>query len=190
MSVPHRPQKHGFTLVELLVAMLIAGVVIGATLTLYRTVFSMRRTQAALDQGVRTATMVLADELAALRTAAPIGSNSCQVVFEKNRIEYCSLQQPLAMRHVLRVEDGVLESIRRPLVGPAGGVTNQLLRGVERLDVRTCDGDEDWTETWPASGKLPAAVELKLELKSGAQVQRQSWVPAGRQIESSFERGG
>jgi type II secretion system protein J len=205
MSGPvHRP--HGFTLVEVLLAVAIAIVLMGLCYAIYHTVATTAVSQqqrhsrravpvTAADQlteDVEQAFLPEDDETCSLVVTQGDGNDLdtlalCTMVLSPdhsdpawavpNRVEYRVAAVSGDAHSLLRVH--------RPLAGPGSPApaTNTLLSGVTGFHVAAYDG-ASWSETWPPEegeegGALPKAIRVAVESESIAEpIHLEIFVPA------------
>jgi len=195
---PSVRRHHGFTLLELLIAMAIFAIIAVAAYSGLRSVLASQR---ALETEAR--------RLAALQLAwTMIGRDIEQAVPRPLRDEFGTEQPPLRgdanarlvleftrtgranplgrrqsalQRIAYRVTGERLERLTWPVLdrGDARPPTGRvLLEGVETIELRFLDAAGRWRRRWPtdsaeaASAPLPRAVELRLRLRGWGELRR------------------
>lgn len=186
------PARNGFTLIEMLIALVIFGMITAAGVTLLTlTVRTQETSQRLLDtMGTlrRTGALLNAD----LAQAAPRvhrngdgqpvaaftggnGSEALLIAFVRRGWEDESAFRSSLQRVEYRLRDGRLERWRYDAVDGAGhAVAMPLLQGVRRLQLRYRDRDGGWRERWDPTdpARLPVAVELVSDSEGQGQVRQ------------------
>lgn len=211
-----RASNAGITLVELLLALFIAGLVVAVVYSTYHTVMTalqgQRLRRAGPDAAAAALDLVIRD-----LTCAAVDDSGCAVTLTEREdgdqpaaLSFCTARPPEAKRdlrwtaleHVTyRLSTGAdpvagLICEWRPLAGPGadtGPATNLVAGGVDHFVVRLFDGD-DWQSTWPPEDKgagfpLAARVELGGTWGAGRRVFKADiFIPAGNTVTSSLIR--
>lgn len=210
--MPARSARGGMTLVELLLAIVIASLVVALVFSTYRTVHAV-----AAGQQQRVATRrVPADALqqlqADLMRAFDAGRPETRMILtqrlDQAAVSFCLVEPlpgetDLRWSRAVRVEwavdgtDGRL-ALRRsaqPVAGPGSlspPVTNAVAGDIARFAVQVHDGT-NWTARWPPADTnvLPRLARLEL-LARGVPTneawQLDVWIPAGNAFTSSLRR--
>ena len=196
------PSRRAFTLLEVLLATVIALLVTTLLASTYHTVITATRNQGARRARGEAARAVgqLARELQA--AFFPPGDTNCVPRLGQTnglQLEWCATllgarEADLRWFDVTRiccrtVTNGPLVSLVRetaPLAGPAAllpPVTNELVRALRNIKIAFFDG-EDWVETWPVSDPptLPRAARIRLlagDPRDPIDIQTEVFLPAG-----------
>lgn len=193
-----RRNEHGFTLIEMLIALAIFGMITAAgvallTLTV-RTQETSDRLLDALGTVRRTGALLTAD----LAQAAPrlrrdgegrprpafagnAGDDALLIALVRRGWEDESAFRSSVQRVEYRLRDGRLERWRFPAVdGDTRPVAMPLLEGVRRIRLRYRDRQGAWRDRWDPTdaAQLPAAVELVTD-SAGQGVVRQLFLVGG-----------
>lgn len=187
-----RDAESGFTLVEMLIALVIFGMITAAGVTLLTlTVRTQETSQRLLDTlGAlrRTGALLNAD----LAQAAPrihrngdgqpvaaftggTGGEALLLAFVRRGWEDESAFRSSLQRVEYRLRDGRLERWRYDAVDGAGhAVAMPLLEGVRRVQLRYRDRDGGWRDRWDPTdpARLPVAVELVSDSEGQGQVRQ------------------
>ena len=175
-----RNAEQGFTLVEMLIALLIFGMITAAGVTLLsltvRTQETSDRLLDSLGRVRRTGALLNADlALAAPRIhrngegqpvpafAGGDGSGGLLLAFVRRGQEDERAFRSSLQRVEYRLRDGRLERWRYDAVdGEGHAVAMPLLEGVRRVRLRYRDRDGGWRDRWDPTdpARLPVAVEL------------------------------
>ena len=193
-------RPNGFTLVEMLIALAIFGMLTAAGVTLLTlTVRTQETSERLLDElgAIRRSGALLTADLgqAAARTRrdrdgrpvqAFIGSGGDQALLmalvRRGGDDEDSPQGPL-QRVEYRLNEGRLERLAFGHVdGEAQAVTVPLLAGVRQLRLRYRDDEGGWRETWDPTDptRLPRAVELVSDTEDHGTVRQLFLVGSGR----------
>ena len=194
------PARNGFTLIEMLIALMIFGMITAAGVTLLsltvRTQESAERVLESLGTIRRTGALLNAD----LAQAAPRihrngdgeprpaftggnGSEALLMAFVRRGWEDESAFHSSLQRVEYRLREGRLERWRYDSVDGAGrAVAMPLLEGVRRVRLRYRDRDGAWRERWDPTdpARLPVAVELVSESEGQGEVRQLFLVGGGR----------
>lgn len=208
-----RRARSGLTLVELLVAMVIATLVVAVVYSTYRTVQAVAAGQRERDEtrrGPVEAVEALQDDLQRLFDA---GRPETQLVLTQ-RLDQAAVifallepapgEPDLRWSRAARVEWQVVETAGgrraleravRPLAGAGSrgpAVTNRLLDDVGRFVVSFHDGT-NWTVRWPPgpSNAVPRLARVQLSARAAPTNEECSlevWLPAGHTFTSRLQR--
>ena len=192
--------EQGFTLVEMLIALVIFGMITAAGVTLLTLTV---RTQEASDRLLdslgtlrRTSALLNAD----LAQAAPrlhrngdgqpvqafVGGNGGEALlmaFVRRGWEDENAFRSSLQRVEYRLRDGRLERWRYDAVdGEGHAVAMPLLEGVRRVQLRYRDREGNWRDRWDPTDatRLPTAVELVSDSEGQGQVRQLFLVGNGR----------
>ncbi|MBU1694486.1 MAG: prepilin-type N-terminal cleavage/methylation domain-containing protein [Verrucomicrobia bacterium] len=205
-----RASTSGLTLIELLLAVAIAGLLLGVVYALYHTVtaaVSGRRVRDDELGRAGRAIETISQDFAAL---FPGPAEDCNIRLnaaegaDPNRSEmaFCTFRLPggetdprwlEVCRVTYRVDsEDVLLCVRRPLAGPGAEAeeTNDLVAGVSGFRVSLYDGAE-WKAEWGDSAEknTPLAARVELEMRRGPRTFRtEMLIPAGGVFTSRLER--
>ncbi len=212
-------QRHGFTLVELLVALVIATLIAVAIVALYGTATRTVTDQAARARGPHAASAALdalADDLARAVLNASISNEF--FVLETDpvsrptdasaQLSFCTLDPAEGgdpdwagtRRVTYRVEGDeaqatALVRIHQPLTGPGsidGALTNVLVPGATTFRVELFDGRE-WRSNWvgKAGDELrPRSARVSVGSPAWPDQTAELFIPAGHSVTSSLIREG
>jgi len=205
--------QSGVTLIELLLALVIATLVVALVFSIYRTTSNAVRGQQQRAQGAPAAAQALEQLRIDLTSSIfPADDDSC--IFSvattngSSSLSFCSLQVlegeadpkwSQAIKVEYRVEGGSqLVRIVSALLGPGsvdGAATNLLLGDLDTFRAEAYDGT-DWLDTWPGetSQKEPQPHALRVEIASARFKGKTTWqseffIPAGLVVTSSMVRG-
>ncbi len=205
------PARHGVTLIELLVALALAILLLGAVYGVYRTA-----TQTLSDQQRRHAadapTVAALDRLSRDLTCAwfSVPDPACTFRLEPGdagtlgpELTFCTLERPNDEPDPMRADalqvtyqlvsdekrGSLLVRAHRPLSGPGSDQpprTNSLVAGVQVFRVRVFDGIE-WHDAWPTAEEetRPCAARIELQTsgrKRSGLLQTDVLIPAGMVI--------
>ena len=197
---PCRNREAGFTLIEMLIALVIFGMLTAAGVTLLtltvRTQETSERRLEALGTLRRTGALLNAD----LAQAAPRirrdgdgrpqpaftggnGGDALLLAFVRRGWEDESAFRSSLQRVEYRLRDGRLERWRYDGVDGAGRpVAMPLLEGVRRVQLRYRDRDGTWRDRWDPTdpARLPAAVELVSDSEGQGEVRQLFLVGSAR----------
>ena len=177
---PCRNRETGFTLIEMLIALVIFGMITAAGVTLLSLTVRTQETSGRLLDSLSTLRRTGALLNADLAQAAPRlhrnangepmaafaggnGGDALLLAFVRRGWEDESAFRSSLQRVEYRLRDGRLERWRYDAVDGAGqAVVMPLLQGVRRLQLRYRDRDGSWRDTWDPTdpARLPVAVEL------------------------------
>ena len=175
-----RVSESGFTLVEMLIALVIFGMITAAGVTLLtltvrtqetserllETLGTLRRTGALLNADLAQAAPRIHRNGDGQPVAAFTGGNggdALLLAFVRRGWEDESAFRSSLQRVEYRLRDGRLERWRYDAVDGAGhAVAMPLLEGVRRVQLRYRDRDGSWRDRWDPTdpARLPAAIEL------------------------------
>ena len=195
-----RSAEHGFTLVEMLIALVIFGMITAAGVTLLTltvrtqeasdrvldTLSAIRRTGALLNADLALAAPRIHRDGAGQPEPAFTGGNGGEALllalvrrgWEDENAFRSSLQ-----RVEYRIREGRLERWRYDAVdGEGHAVAMPLLEGVRRVQLRYRDRDGSWRDRWDPTdpARLPIAVELVSDSEGHGQVRQLFLVGNGR----------
>lgn len=193
-------REAGFTLIEMLIALLIFGMITAAGVTLLtltvRTQEASERVLDSLGALRRTGALLNADmALAAPRIhrngdgqAVPAftggnGGDALLMAFVRRGWEDESAFRSSLQRVEYRLREGRLERWRYDAVDGAGQPTAMpLLEGVRRVQLRYRDRDGNWRDRWDPTepSRLPAAVEIVSDSEGQGEVRQLFLVGGGR----------
>ena len=194
------PAKNGFTLIEMMIALLIFGMITAAGVTLLtltvRTQDSAERVLDEVSTLRRTGALLNADLAQAAPRVRRDGDGQPQPAFtggnggdallmalvrrgwEDDNAFRSSLQ-----RVEYRLRDGRLERWRYDVVDGAGRpVAMPLLEGVRRVQLRYRDRDGTWRDRWDPTdaARLPTAVEIVTDSEGQGELRQVFLVGNGR----------
>lgn len=194
-------KRNGFTLVEMLIALAIFGMLTAAAVTLLgvtvRTQETSERLLGELGEVRRLGALLNAD----LGQAAPRirrdrdgrrqdafrGANGGQALLmtlvRRGGDEESEAPNSALQRVEYRIAGGRLERLAFQQVdGESRAVAMSLLDGVRQVRLRYRDEDGNWLEAWDPSdpGELPRAVELVTDSEAQGQVRQLFLVGSGR----------
>lgn len=195
-----RNTEAGFTLIEMLIALIIFGMITAAGVTLLtltvRTQESADRLLDTLSAIRRTGALLNADlALAAPRVhrngdgqAEPAftggnGGEALLMAFVRRGWEDENAFRSSLQRVEYRLREGRLERWRYDAVDGAGRpVAMPLLEGVRRVQLRYRDRDGTWRDRWDPTdpARLPAAVELVSDSEGQGQIRQLFLVGSSR----------
>ena len=205
--------RSGVTLIELLLALVIATLVVALVFSIYRTTSHAVRGQRQRAQGAPAAAQAL-EVLRADLTSSIFPADDDNCIFSvsatngSSALSFCALQllegeaDPKWSRAIsveYRIEGGSqLVRVVRALLGPGsvdGATTNLLVNDLDTFRVEAYDG-ADWLDTWPGdtSTKQPQPRAIRAEIASARFKGKTSWqseffIPAGLVVTSSMVRG-
>jgi general secretion pathway protein J len=195
-----RPGEAGFTLIEMLIALMIFGMITASGVTLLtltvRTQEASERVLETLGAIRRTGALLNADlAQAAARTrrdgdgrpqpafTGGNGGDALLLAFVRRGWEDESAFRSSLQRVEYRLRDGRLERWRYDGVDGAGRpVATPLLEGVRRVQLRYRDRDGTWRDRWDPTdpARLPAAVELVSDSEGQGEVRQLFLVGSAR----------
>ena len=195
-----RALERGFTLVEMLIALVIFGMITAAGVTLLtltvrtrdsadrqlESVGDLRRTDALLTADLaQAAPRIRRDGQGQTRPAFTGGDGSVALLlaFVRRGLENDSTFRSSLQRVEYRLREGRLARWRYAAVdGEGRPMTMPLLEGVRRVQLRYRDRDGTWRDRWDPTdpSRLPAAVELVSDSESQGQVRQLFLVGSGR----------
>jgi prepilin-type N-terminal cleavage/methylation domain-containing protein len=210
--------RTGMTLIELLLAIAIAGLIVTIAFSTYHAVDRTRRAQAErLDRGglAAAALRALSHDLAcAFSGADPLATRFTLTPPDPTpadfALSFCCAYLPdgetdLAWHGLERVSyrladhfsDGMeLRRESRELSGPGAliTITNRLADGITLLQIALFDGAA-WTNGWAGGGAtpLPRAARIKLawrEQTGARSLDTEVFIPAGNSVATRIERPG
>lgn len=197
---PVATSERGFTLIEMLIALVIFGMITAAGVTLLSlTVRTQEASERALDAvgALRRSDALLNADLAQaaprLRRDAdgrPVpafagggGNEALLLAFVRRGWEDESAFRSSLQRVEYRLREGRLERWRYDAVDGEGRPAAQaLLEGVSRVQLRYRDRDGNWRDRWDPTepARLPTAVELTSDSRSEGRVRQLFLVGNGR----------
>jgi general secretion pathway protein J len=192
--------EDGFTLVEMLIALVIFGMITAAGVTLLtltvRTqetsdrvldqVSTLRRTGALLNADLAQAAPRIHRNGSGEPVAAFLGGNGNEALlmaFVRRGWEDENAFRSSLQRVEYRIRDGRLERWRYDAVdGEGHAVAMPLLTGVRRVQLRYRDRDGSWRDRWDPTdaARLPVAVEMVSDSEGQGQVRQLFLVGSGR----------
>jgi general secretion pathway protein J len=195
-----RPAEAGFTLIEMLIALLIFGMITAAGVTLLTltvrtqeaaeqvldTVGALRRTDALLSADLAQAAPRIRRDGDGRPTPAFTGGNGAETLlmaFVRRGWEDETAFRSSLQRVEYRLREGRLERWRYDAVdGEGRPVAMPLLERVSRVQLRYRDRDGSWRDRWDSTdpARLPTAVELISDSEGQGQVRQLFLVGSGR----------
>jgi general secretion pathway protein J len=195
-----RRNEEGFTLVEMLIALVIFGMITAAGVTLLtltvRTqetsdrvldeVSTLRRTGALLNADLAQAAPRIHRNGDGEPVAAFLGGNGNEALlmaFVRRGWEDENAFRSSLQRVEYRLREGRLERWRYDAVdGEGHAVAMPLLTGVRRVQLRYRDRDGSWRDRWDPTdaARLPIAVEMVSDSEGQGQVRQLFLVGSGR----------
>ncbi len=195
-----RAAEQGFTLVEMLIALVIFGMITAAGVTLLTltvrtqeasdrvldTLSAMRRTGALLNADLAQAAPRIHRDGDGRPRAAFTGGNGGEALllaFVRRGWEDESAFRSSLQRVEYRIREGRLERWRYDAVdGEGRAVAMPLLEGVRRVQLRYRDRDGSWRDRWDPTdpARLPTAVELTSDSEGQGEVRQLFLVGSGR----------
>jgi general secretion pathway protein J len=196
-----RPEnQQGFTLVEMLIALVIFGMITAAGVTLLTLTVrtqetsdrlldnlgAIRRTGALLNADLAQAVPRIHRNADGQPVAAFTGGNGGEALlmaFVRGGWEDESAFRSSLQRVEYRLRDGRLERWRYDAVdGEGHAAAMPLLEGVRSVRLRYRDRDGNWRDRWDPTdaARLPAAVELVSDSAGQGQVRQLFLVGSGR----------
>ncbi|MDE2294618.1 MAG: type II secretion system minor pseudopilin GspJ [Gammaproteobacteria bacterium] len=196
-----RPRSAGFTLIEMLVAVVILVILSGLAYGTYRearvsagrTAQSMRRTRE-IEFGLRMMVQDFAqivprpirDPLGESRLPSLVGGTGGPDLVAFTRDGWSNtagLQRSTLQRVGYRLNGTTLERYYYPVLDPTSDdapVVEKLLTGVTRVQIRYLGTNQAWVTQWPPAGLPPAqqltvrplAVEIDIVFKDWGEVRR------------------
>jgi type II secretory pathway pseudopilin PulG len=202
--------KRAFTLVELLLSLVIATLIVGLVLSIYRTTAGAVQGQKNRARGGPAAARALEqirDDLTSAMFPAEDGSCACALATTNGSsvFSFCSLlpvegEADPKWSRAFHVEYGLdpganLVRVVQPAAGPGstdGAVTNVLVENIDLLKIAVFDGTE-WQEEWPGENAQAKPGLVRVEIASARFKGKTSWqtevfVPAGNVVTSSIAR--
>jgi len=198
VGAKERDCPQGFTLVEMLIALSIFGMLTAAAVTLLtvtaRTQETSDRLLAELGEirrlgALLTADLALAaprpwrDEAGERRPAFAGGAGDAPMLVAFVRRGWDAGEGAALQRVVYRLRGGIVERVGAARVdGGASGTAVALLDGVRALRLRYRDEDGAWRERWDPTdpAELPAAIELVTDSDTHGMVRQLFLVGTGR----------
>lgn len=194
------PAKNGFTLVEMLIALVIFGMITAAGVTLLtltvrtqesservlETVGALRRTDALLNADLALAAPRIRRNGDGQPVPAFTGGNGREALlfaFVRRGWEDETAFRSSLQRVEYRLTNGRLERWRYDAVDGEGRATPMpLLERVRRVQLRYRDRDGAWRDRWDPTepSRLPVAVELVSDSEGQGQVRQLFLVGGGR----------
>jgi len=201
--------KSGMTLIELLLAMVVAVLAVSVVLAVYHTVTltvtgqeARRETDEAaslaLEQMARdlTCTFVSPEDSHCFFALEPAGEKEtpalsfCTTIPPNERdLRWTRLEKVIYRAGEKEKDTWSLLRISKPIVGPgmfSGTTTNVIAQGITKIQI-TAYGEKEWEKEWPASSSAPEAVRIALSTKAGTR-HVEAVIPAGIIITSSIQR--
>ncbi|MFH0908061.1 MAG: type II secretion system protein GspJ [bacterium] len=206
----HRSPCSGVTLIELLLALVIASLVVAIVFSIYRTTSRAVQGQQERAQGAPAAARAL-EQLRADLTSSffPAEDDGCAFSISETNgsttLSFCSLQLAegeadpkwsRAMHIEYRIEAASqLVRVVTASVGPGsvdGSGTNVLLGNLDTFRVEAYDG-ADWLDTWPGETAEAQPHAVRVELASARFKGKTSWqseffIPGALVVTSSVVR--
>jgi general secretion pathway protein J len=195
-----RDAERGFTLIEMLIALVIFGMITAAGVTLLTltvrtqetserlldTLGAMRRTGALLNADLALAAPRIHRDGNGQPEPAFTGGNGGEALlmaFVRRGWEDENAFRSSLQRVEYRLREGRLERWRYDAVdGEGRAVAMPLLQGVRRVQLRYRDRDGSWRDRWDPTdpARLPIAVELVSDSEGQGQVRQLFLVGSGR----------
>jgi general secretion pathway protein J len=205
--VSRRYRSHGFTLLELIVALFVSAVMfaVGYAALMQATeqrdaIRSAQNELATLQRAIRLMTLDVTqsdprpinDILGRGELAALLGGDGSGRVLALTRGgegDARSSGRPTLRRIEYRLEQGQLQRLAWPVLDPVAGVQPRvrvLLRGVRSIEFRFLDNEGQWSSVWPkpgassAAGSLrqrPRAVEVRMDTEAEGVLRRVWEIP-------------
>ncbi len=202
-----RYRSHGFTLLELIVALFVSAVMfaVGYAALMQATeqrdaIRSAQNELATLQRAIRLMTLDVTqsdprpinDILGRGELAALLGGDGSGRVLALTRGgegDARSSGRPTLRRIEYRLEQGQLQRLAWPVLDPVAGVQPRvrvLLRGVRSIEFRFLDNEGQWSSVWPkpgassAAGTLrqrPRAVEVRMDTEAEGVLRRVWEIP-------------
>jgi len=191
----------GFTLIEILVAMLILGIMSGLAYGTYREArISAERAHESLERtreiefGMRTivqdfaelAPRPIRDPIGQTREACLVAGVGTQNLADLTRAGWSNtagLQRSTLQRVSYQLVGTVLKRSYRTVLDPTSNdqpIVEDVLTGVTRVQVNYLDANQNWTSQWPPAGlpmperlwTRPVAVEIIIDFTDWGRVRR------------------